>query len=32
VARFVLDHASCPVLLVRPPMSEKALLSPEIHS
>ena len=27
VARFVLDHAPCPVLLVRPPMSEKAFLS-----
>lgn len=27
VARFVLDHAPCPVLLVRPPMSEKAFKS-----
>lgn len=26
VARFILDHAPCPVLLVRPPMSEKAFL------
>jgi nucleotide-binding universal stress UspA family protein len=32
VARFVLDHAPCPVLLVRLPMSEKALLSSNIHS
>ncbi len=31
VARFVLDHAPCPVLLVRPPMSEKAFLSPDIR-
>ena len=29
VARFVLDHAPCPVLLVRPPMSDKAFLSPD---
>jgi nucleotide-binding universal stress UspA family protein len=32
VARFVLDHAPCPVLLIRLPMSEKALLSSDIHS
>jgi nucleotide-binding universal stress UspA family protein len=32
VARFVLDHAPCPVLLIRLPMSEKALLSSDIPS
>jgi nucleotide-binding universal stress UspA family protein len=26
VARFVLDHAPCPVLLIRPQMNEKAFL------
>ena len=32
VARFVLDHAPCPVLLVRLPVSEKASLSTHLHS
>ena len=32
VARFVLDHAPCPVLLVRPPMSDQAFLPSDIHS
>ena len=31
VARFVLDHAPYPVLLVRPRVSEKAFLSPDIR-
>jgi nucleotide-binding universal stress UspA family protein len=32
VARFVLDHAPCPVLLIRSPMSEKAFLPSDRHS